>query len=452
MRIIVVGIGKVGSLLASQLSAEGCDITVIDTNQLILEEMIETNDVMTVNGNGATMHALRNANVESADLLIAVTSADEINLLCCMTAHALNSKLHTIARIRNPEYTEQIYNMRSDFALSMTFNPEKKAAAKIERLINFPGFLKQESFAKDRVEIVELRVDSNSKLNGVALRDLNAITKCQVLVCVVLRDGTAIMPDGDFVLKPDDRIYVTAPTNTLHILLKNLGIITHKVKRVLLAGGGRISYYLAQNLLKSGYSVRIIDNDSKRCEELSNLLPNADIIYGDASSQSFLEEEGLDQCDAVVSLTGLDEMNIVISLYASDAKVQQVITKLGHVENTGILERLPIGSVVCPKELSCNTVVRYVRAVRNQSGSAISVHTIASGQAEAIEFAVDKTTLHQDEPLKSLRIRKNVLIVCISHSGATEIPSGESKFHEGDTVIVVTKANTVLLQLNDIFE
>lgn len=452
MKITIVGAGKVGVMLASQLSSEGHDLTLIDINQIVLDSVIESLDVMTINGNGATMSILRQSNIEDTDLLIAVASADEVNLLCCMTAHAINPKIHTIARIRTPEYTEQIYGMRNSFALSLTFNPERKAAKHIERQINLPGFLKQDSFAKDRVEIVELKVDADSKLNGIALHELGTITRCRILVCVVLRNGNAIMPSGDFVLRAEDRIFVTAQTNVLSMLLKNLGIITRKVNRVLLAGGGRVSYYLAQNLIKSGYNVRIIDKDYKRCQELSVLLPEADIVYGDASDQAFLLEEGMAECDTVVSLTGIDEMNLVISLYATDAKVSQVITKLGHVNNNGVLDRLPIGSVVCPKELSCNTVVRYVRAMQKQSGAAISVHSIALGQAEAIEFSVDEYCLHRDEPLKNIKIRKNVLIVCISHSGTTEIPNGDSSFHQGDTVVVVTKANTVLMQLNDIFE
>jgi len=450
MKIIIAGIGKVGDMLAKQLSAEGYDLTLVDSNQNISESMIEKYDVMTLNGNCATMPVLRQAGVENAELLIAVSNADEINLLCCMTAHNLNPNIHTIARIRNPEYTEQIYQMRNAFGLSLYVNPEKQAAEKIANLLRFPGFLKRESFAKDRVEIVELRVDANSKLNGVSLSDLNNIVKCQILVCVVLRNKTAIMPNGRFVLEPEDRIYVTAPTNVLAFLLKNLGIITKKVSRVILAGGGRVSYYLADDLERGGIDVEIIEKDRERCTELAAMLPTANIVLGDASSQSMLESEGMSECDAVVSLTGLDEMNIVISLYAADMGIPQVITKLGHAEDTMILSRLPIGSVVCPKELCCNTIIRYVRAIHNQSGAAVSVHSIASGLAEAVEFSVDPSTKNCNTPLKSIKIKKNVLIVCISHSGKTEIPNGDSMFHQGDTVIVVT--NKVLMQLNDIFE
>ncbi len=452
MKIIIAGSGKVGASLTRQLSAEGHDITLIDSNQSVLDNTIEKYDIISVRGNCATSQVLQQAGAKEANLLIAATSEDEINLLCCLTAHALNPDLHTIARIRNPEYSQQIYQMRDIFALSLTVNPEQQAAHEIEKLLKFPGFLKRDSFAKDRVEIVELRVDGESKLNGICLNDLTGIINCHVLVCTVLRGGEAIMPGGSFVLREDDRIFVTAPTNELATLLKNLNIITHRIKRVMLAGGGRLSIYLARLLTKSGMDVSIIEKDYDRCVTLAQLLPSADIIYGDASSLPLLESEGLSECDALVSLTGLDEMNMVISLYATDHKVTQVITKFGHAEDTAIFNRLAIGSIISPRELCCNTIVRYVRAMHKQTGSAVSVHSIAAGRAEAVEFIVDKNTLHCDEPLKTIKIRKNVLIVCITHRGSTEIPNGDSCFSKKDTVVVVTVAGTALSQLNDIFE
>lgn len=452
MKIIIAGAGKVGAMLAGQLSAEGYELTLIDTNKQVLDGIIEKYDVLAVNGNCATAGALRQAGVEDARLLITTAGADEVNLLCCMTAHTINPKIHTIARIRNPEYSEHIYNMRDMFALSMAVNPERQAATEIERLLEYPGFLKREAFAKDRVEIVELKISETSKLNGVSLSDLNSIVKCRVLVCVVLRDGAAIMPDGSFVIMAGDRIFVTAPTNELATLLKNLGIITRKVGRVILAGGGMVSFYLAQRLIKSGVNVKIIEKDYSRCVTLAEQLPAADVVCGDASNQEFLESEGVSKCDAVVSLTGLDEMNIVISLYATERGMPHVVTKLAHLENTGLLERLPIGSIVSPKELCCNVIVRYVRAMRNKSGAAVSVHSIAAGQAEAAEFRVDEKTKHCGVPLRDLRLRKNVLIVGISRRGVTVIPNGDSSFNRGDTVVVVSGSETVLLSLNDIFE
>jgi trk system potassium uptake protein TrkA len=452
VKIIIAGDGKVGSMLTKQLTSEGYDITLIDAKLKVLETTEERYDIMAVQGNCASMATLERAGVKDANLLIAVTNADEVNLLCCMTAHGLNPNIHTIARIRNPEYTEQVYQMRSLFALSMMINPEKQAAVEIERLLKYPGFLKRETFAKGRVEIVELRVDKGNKLCNTKLADLHSIAKCNVLVCTVIRNGKAIAPDGNFVLQEADRIFLTAPTNNLTLLLKNLGIITHKVRRVILCGGGRVSYYLAQSLLKNGISVQIVEQDYDRCLQLADVLPDASIIHGDASKEFLLDNEGISDCDALVTLTGVDEMNIIISLYGSTCKVPQIITKLGRLENNSILDILPVGSIISPKELCCNNIVAFVRSMQNKTGAALSVHTIADGQAEAVEFIADKDTLYCDVPLKKLKLKKNVLIVCITHGAQLEIPNGDSSYERGSIVIIVTGADRVIYQLNDIFE
>ncbi|MCI7807786.1 Trk system potassium transporter TrkA [bacterium] len=451
MNIIIAGDGKVGSMLTRQLSAEGHDVTVIDSNARVLQSSVEHYDVICVQGNCASMDVLLQAGVRDADLLIAATSQDEVNLLCCTTAHALNRKLHTIARIRNPEYTEQIYRMRDIFGLSMVINPENQAATEIERLLKYPGFLRRDTFAKGRTEIVELRVDAGSKLCNVALAELRSIVKCQVLVCAVLRDGSAAAPKGDFVLREGDRIFVTALSQNLTTLLKNLGILTRRVRSVTLCGGGKISYYLAKRLEKSGISARIIEKDFARCQELCALLPGAEIIHGDISEQDLLESEHVSQADALVTLTGLDELNMIVSLYAASRNVPQVITKLGHTGNRSVIDSLSLGSVLCPRELVCSNIVRYVRAMENQTGAAISVHTIADGQAEAMEFLADETTRNCGRPLKEIRLKPNVLLVSISHGAATEIANGDSAFRQGDTVVVVTNGREVIRQLNDIF-
>ncbi len=451
MKIIIAGEGKVGALLTKQLSAEGYDLTLIDADSTVLESSEGRYDVITVQGNCASMETLDQAGVKETDLLIALTNADEVNLLCCMTAHGMNPYIHTIARIRNPEYMEQVYEMRELFALSMMVTPERQAAAEIERLLKYPGFLKRDTFAKGRVEIVELRIDANHKLRNVALNDLDSIVKCKILICTVIRNGKAIAPGGNFILQEGDRIFVTAPAATLTVLLKNLGIITHKVKRVILCGGGRVSYYLAQALLKNGIGVQIVEQDNERCVQLAKSLPQASIIHGDATKEFLLDNEGISDCDALVTLTGMDEMNIIISLYGSSCHVPQIITKLGRLENNTILDALPLGSIISPKELCCNNIVRYVRAM-NQTGAALAIHTIADGQTEALEFEVDINTLYCGIPLKRLKLKKNVLIVCITHGSQLEIPNGDSSFREGDTMIVVTGADRVIYQLNDIFD
>ena len=442
-----------GSALTRQLSSEGYDITVIDTNLRVLEASTERYDVISVQGNCASMDTLLEAGVKDADLLIAATNADEVNLLCCTIAHGINPKLHTIARIRNPEYDEQIFKMRDIFGLSMTINPERQAATEIERLLKYPGFLRRDVFAKGRTEIVELRIDRNSKLVNTKLIELPGIIKCRVLICAVLREGNTLIPNsGDFTFLEGDRVFVTAPTKNLTTLLKNLDIITRRVRNVMICGAGRVCYYLASALLKSGIHVKIVEKNPAKCTDIKTQLPDAEVIYGDASDMELLNSEGLKNYDALVTLTGEDELNMIVSLYAGHAGVPQVITKLGHAGNRNIIDMLNLGSVVCPKDLVVSNIVRYVRAMQNQTGAAISVHSIADGQVEAMEFIVDRNTKNCDIPLKNLKPKSNVLIAGITHGAWTEIPNGDSSFHLGDSVVVVTRGGSTVRQLNDAFE
>ena len=451
MNIMIAGNGKVGATLLRQLSQEGHDLTLIDLNKSVLETAVTRHDVMAVQGNCAAQQVLLDAGVMDADLLIAVTGADEVNLLSCMTAHGLNPNLHTIARIRNPEYTQQSHQMRDLFALSMTVNEEAQAAKEMERLLKLPGFLRRDTFAKGKAEIVELRIDEKSKLKDISLIEMYRTIKCKVLVCAVLRGGTAITPGGHFVLKEGDRIFVTAPTSELAVLLKNLGILTRRVRSCLIGGGGRISFYLAQMLEQDGIHVRIIERKPERCRELAELLPNADILQGDFSSRGELEEGGLLISDAFLAMSGMDEMNMITALYATSKGVPQVITKLGHAGNYTLAGGLSIGSVICPRELCSNEIVRYVRAMENQTGAAISIHTIADGQVEAVEFAVDEHTRNCGIALKDLKLKSNLLLATISRDGQVEIPNGVSTIEPGDTVVVVTTRGDSLQNLNDIF-
>lgn len=451
MNIIIAGSGKVGLSLAGKLATEGHNLTLIDQDRDVLNTAMERYDAMGVFGNCASREVLLQAGVKTADLLIATAGEDEINLLCCMTAHGINGKLHTIARIRNPQYTQQIMTMREVFPLSLIINPERNAAKEIERLLRYPGFLRRDTFAKGRAEIVELRIDSKSKLRDVPLSNMTNIVKCKVLVCAVLRDGAAIAPSGSFVLRESDRIFVTAPTKDLAIMLKNLGIITRKARQVLLCGGGRISYYLAKLLEKDKISVKILERNYDRCVELAELLPEAEVICGDCSNQTILENQGIGNCDALVALTGLDESNMVISLYGSNCGVPQVISKISRDENIAIADSIALGSVISPKELCSNTIVRYVRAMQNQTGAALSVHTIADGQVEAVEFLVDSNTKYCGVPLKQMKLKSNILIASITHGANTRIPDGDAVFEQGDTV-VVTSGRGALYQLNDIFD
>ena len=452
LNILIAGCGRVGETLIRQLSAEGYDLTVIDKDSKLLETLVEQYDIMALTGNCASMETLKEAGADSADLLIAATGSDEINLLSVMTAHGINPKMHTIARIKNPESTDQIYAMRGTFGLSMIFNPEKHAAAEIERLLKYPGFLKRDSFAKGRVEIVELKIDADSKLCNAPLYSIYGAIKCRILICAVLRDGSAIIPDGKFILQEGDKIFVTAPSAELSRLLKSLGIITGKTRKVIIAGGGSVGYYLAEALCESKIDVTLIERDADRCAELAEDLTHANIICGDAGSQPLLASEGLDGADALVTLTGNDELNAIVSMYGSSCDLPLVITRLDRLDNARIIDKLSIGTVVSPKKLFSNTVVRYVRAMKNQEGAAVTIHNIADGKAEALEFVLDAGAENCGKPLKELKLKKNVLIASINHRGNVEIPGGNSTFEVGDGVVVVRACDDVILQFNDIFE
>lgn len=452
MNILIAGCGQVGETLVEELSAEGHDLTILDSDPRVLEVGMERYDVIALQGNCASVQTLHQAGIEKADLLIACTGSDELNLLCCVTAHIINPNLHTIARVRNPEYTELAYEMRRLYGVSMTFNPEMQAALEIERLLKMPGFLKRESFTKGRVEIVELRVDADSKICNIPLNILYSIVKCKVLVCSVVRDGKAITPDGQFCLQAGDRIFVTAPSDNLATLLKNLGIVTHKVRRVMIVGGGTLSYYLAERLKTAAMDITILESGHERCVELASLLPYVNVIEGNVREQSLLESEDIDSADALVTLTNVDELNMVLSLYGQSREVPQIVTRLDTLGDTGIVENMMIGSVICPRRLCCNNIVRYVRAMQNQAGAAVMIHSIADGKAEAMEFLVDETTQHCGEPLRKIRLRRNVRLVSITNKQGTEIPNGDSCFGLGDSVVVVASGDTVIGQLNDIFE
>ena len=447
------GAGKVGSNLTRVLSADGHDITLIDSKKEALSAACELYDVMGLEGNCATLDSLKEAGAADADLLIAVTNADEVNLLCCVTARRLNPNIHTIVRIRNAEYTAQILEMRDVFGLSLVVNPEYSAAVEIERLLRYPGFLTRESFAKGRVELVEFRLNDESPLTGLKLKQISAVLKTRVLICAVQRGSSITLPDGEFELKADDRIYMTAPARELGGILRELGVITRKVKRVILGGGGLISLNLAQMLDHDGIQVQIIDREQERCEELASQLPHASICFGDITDISTLDREGLSSADAFVALTGMDELNVVMSLYAVSQHVPIVITKQGHIDELqDIIGELSLGSVISPKQLCSDIVVRYVRSMRDSGGdTAITVQTVAGGQVQACEFVIGPGTPHKNTPLSELNIRQGVLIPAIFHPGKVTIAGGSSVYAEGDSVIVISSESKNIQRFSDIF-
>lgn len=452
MEILVVGAGKVGTAVTKQLVSEGHNITIMDVKPSLLETSKLTYDVSTIVGNGGSMTSLADAEVENKELLIAVTNSDEVNLLACFTAKNINPNINCIARIRNPEYVDQAYWMREQYGLALVINPEKQAAHEIMQLLKLPGSLQRETFAKAHIEMVELKVEPGSRIDGVRLMDMEKIVKTKVLVCAVESGDTLTMPDGNYIIKGGDRIYVTANSSVqIHALLMSLGIIKKEIKNVLITGGGRIAYYLADALNNAKIHTHIIEIDRSKCENLAEKLPTSVIVNGDASSVEVLDRETLNVYDAVVSLTGTDESNIITSMYANMVGVPLTITKVGRGANVTIADALPIGPVVCPKDLCTDHIVSYVRAMMKTSGSELSVHTIARGKAEILEFEIDERTKYTDVALKDIKTRSDVLIVSITHNRVSEIASGSSKYEVGDTVVVVTDANNAFASINDIF-
>ncbi len=452
MNIIVVGDGKVGLAIIAQLSREGHDLTVIDSNPNVLENSVEQCDVMVIRGNGASLSVLREAGADNADLLIAATSTDEVNILTCILARRLGTR-HTIARVRNPEYAEQLHFLREELGLSMTVNPELDAATEAYRILQFPSFLRRETFAKGRVDLVELRVGADSSLKDISLNQLHKAAPVKALVCAVERGGEVFIPGGEFTLREWDKVYVTAASADLPRLINGLGLDNHKVRSCMIIGGSRIAYYLATMLLKSGVSVKIVESDAARCDELSDLLPNAIIIHGDGNRQRLLLEEGLKETDSLVTLTGMDEQNIFLSLYANHEGVRKVITKVSQNEYYNTIQEMGIGSIICPKALSATRVTRYVRAMANAiGGSVIAMTELADGRVEALEFLATNKTLHLNKPLTEAPIKPNFLIACIIRGGKTVIPQGSDCIKEGDGVIVIASGELAATDLNDIFE
>lgn len=452
MKTVIAGAGKVGKAITAELVSDGHDITIIDRNRKILDDVIEMYDVNICEGNAASSYVLKEAGIEDAEIFIAVTESDEINLLACITAKEINKDIHVIARTRNPEYAGQVYEMKNAFHLSLAVNPEKQAAMEIAGLIKYPGFLRRERFEKAKVEIVELKAEKIPAIEDVALIDLHKRVNAKVLVSAIIRDGHVMMPDGSTVIRKNDRLYITGKSSELHKMLKNVGVITKPVRHVLISGGGRIAFYLALILKEAHISTTIIEQNPDTCELLAELLPDSMIIQGDASSHAVLDSTDIHHYDAFVSLTGLDEVNIVTSMYASAMKVPVVVTKLGRGEQSLLTDTLPLGSIVCPKDLVTMHIVRYVRAILDKKGGALTIHKIADGRVEAVEFEVKEGDRHIGEPLKNITIRKNILINSIRSGIDSVIPNGNSAYHLGDTVVVLCPGDEIIHSLNDIFE
>jgi len=450
MKIVIIGDGKVGRTLTQELAREGHDLMVIDSRKDALTQVEEHMDVMVMQGNGASVELQRQAGIPTCDLMIAATSADEVNFICCMIARKLGCK-HTIARSRSPEYEEALNLLRDELGLSMAVNPEKSAAREILGLLQYPSFLKREVFAKGRAEIVGIPVHAGSKLDGMALQTLYKALRVRLLVCAVERGEDVMIPDGNFVLRAGDHAYVTAPTQELVTLVKALELGTTKVHDVIIVGGGRIAFYLTQMLSEAGVRVKIIENNPQRCSKLSAELPMATIVCADGTSFQTLEEEGIDETDAVVTLTDLDEQNLIVSMYANQRHVPKVITKINRTEYEDILRKTGTECVVTPKLLVANDILRYVRAMENSQGdNVIALHRMLGGRVEALEFQVNASTVSKGIPLKKLEMVPGFLVAIINHKGNVFVPGGNDRFLEGDTVVLVTTTGKKIDSLNDV--
>lgn len=451
MKIIIVGLGKVGQTLAAELSKEGNDITVIDNREQIVQEFASQYDLMGVVGNGASYLTQRDAEIEATDILIAVTDSDELNLLCCLIAKKAGN-CHTIARVRNPEYSAEIGFIKEELGLAMVINPELAAASEIARSLQFPSAIDVDSFAKSRVDLLKFRVPSDSILNDLRLAELSTKVKGNVLICAVERGDEVIIPDGDFVIKPRDLVTIVAGSVDANAFFRQVGITSNQIKNMMIIGGSDTAYYLAKKLIATGIKVKIIEKDMKRCEALCELLPKATVVYGDGTDKELLLEEGLGRYESLAALTNIDEENILLSLYAKKVGNMKAVTKINRITFDEVIRDMDLDTVVHPKNITSEHIIRYVRSMKNSIGSNVeTLHKIIDGKAEALEFVIRDHSRATNQPLLDLKIKKGILVACITRKGKVIIPRGSDQMQPGDTVIIVTH-HSGLNDIEDILE
>lgn len=450
MKIIIVGCGKVGTDILSSLLSEGHDITVVEQNANVLSDAVDIYDVMGICGNGADYETLAEAGVADSDLVIAVTNSDEMNMLSCFLARRMGAG-NTIARIRNPEYNDKSLGfMRQQLDLSMSINPELLAAREFFNMLKLPSAAKVETFSGRNFEMVELKLKSESALDGIRLADLNAQYPFKLLVCAVQRDDNMYIPDGNFVLKSGDRIGLTATPADISAFFKKLGIAQKQARNIMIIGASKTAYYLAKMLLAAGSSVKIIDYSLERCEQFSELLPGVTMIHGDGARQELLIEEGIQSIDAFVASTGMDEQNIILSYFAASLNVPKVIAKINRDEFVSMAENMGIDSIVTPKKIVSDVMVRYARGLQNSLGSKVeTLYKIADGKAEILEFIVQNDFKYSNIPLKDLKLISNTLIAGIIRNKKSIIPGGNDVLLPGDRVVVMTSGNK-MSDLSDI--
>ena len=440
MRVVIIGDGRVAHKIAVQLVEEDYDIVLIDQDEGNLKASLNELDIFCVTGNGADAEVQKQADVPKADLVIACTSSDEVNMLSCLLAKKLGAK-HTVARVRKPMYYNQIDLLKDDLHLSMAVNPDLTTSNAIARIVLFPGADKIETFMKGRVELVESQVRDISPLVGLSLAEIYRKYRIKVLVCAAKRGSEVIIPDGNFVVGAGDRLYIAAAHKQIKAFFNAVGQKPGKVKNVMICGGGRLGFYLAQRLIQAGKQVKIIEKNVKRCEELCELLPKATIIEGDSTDYELLVEEGIHEADAFVAVTSMDEDNIIMSLFAKTQGVEKIVAKVNEDSRAQMVEGLGIDSIVSTKGATADTIMNYVRA-RMNSYSIANVETIyqlLNGKVEALEFILKKECEFMNIPLKELRTKKDYLIACIGRKGKIIIPNGDDHLEVGDSVVVVTK-------------
>lgn len=452
MKIVVAGCGKIGQTVIGSLVSEGHDVIAIDSNSAVLDELTNMYDIMTICGNCADSDILEECGINNIELFIALAGLDELNMLSCFIAKKMGAK-NTIARIRNPEYNDNSLGvLKHELDLSMAVNPDKLTARVLYNILKFPSAVKIENFSRRNFEMVELIIKENSELDGVKLCELRGKYNTKVLVCAVQRGDRVYIPDGNFVLRSGDKIGLSAAPADILKLLKNLGMLQKQSKNVMILGGSKSAFYLAQMLLNSGVSVKIIERDIDRCNELCEKLPKAMIIHGDGAQQELLLEEGLRSVDAFVSLTGMDEENVLVSIYAAASCVPKVISKVNRNEIGLMARRLGLDCVVSPKNITSDIFVRYARALENSMGSNVeTLYKIMDGNAEALEFRVRPDSKVIDKPLKALEFKRDILIAGIIRGKKTIIPDGEEVILPDDRVIVVSR-DKKLHDLSDILE
>ena len=449
LKIIIVGCGKVGANLVDQLSKEGHDITVIDKKAEKIQDITNTYDVMGLVGNGASYSTQMEAGIEETDLIIAVTDSDELNLLCCTVAKRVG-KCAAIARVRTPDYSEETGYLREQLGLALIINPELEAAREVARILYLPTALEVNSFAHGQAELVKFKVPEGNLLNGLSLAYLGKNITNDILICAVERNGEVYMPNGDFVLQSGDVVSFVSERHIARDFLKQIGLATMQVKDTMIIGASKAAYYLAKELLNMGISVKIIEKEKENCESLSVKLPKAIIINGDGTDPDILKEEGIETVQSFIPLTGIDEENIMLTLYAKQVSKAKVVTKINRVNYKQVINNLDLGSLVYPKYITSEAIIAYVRAKKNSMGSNIeTLYHMFDSRVEAIEFIVEENSKVSGVPIKDLKLKKDVLISFINHNGHIIIPTGNDEIEDGDTVMIVTK-NTGFTGIDDI--